>query len=171
MKHEHQDSLLTHDACAWHKKSSKLILSSWYAVTEEVSRRISRGAYSQQWCGHVHRSEVCHSLPFVCNLHASYYRHDSAPKYCMWGPKTREIKGIKACLVQLGVVQENRHRIMDLRANTDHSQEHLATADACTQPWQLKLKVGSQVAAEARAAVKACSVTFGSMRWVKKQVW
>ena len=58
--------------------------------------------------------------------------------------------------MQLGVIQENRHCIMDLRANTDHSQEHLATADACTQPWQLKLKVGSQVAAEARAAVKAC---------------
>ncbi len=58
--------------------------------------------------------------------------------------------------MQLGVVQENRHRIMDLRANTDHSQEHLATADANPHPWHLKLKVGSQVAAEARAAVKVC---------------
>lgn len=56
--------------------------------------------------------------------------------------------------MQLGVVQENRHRIMDLRANVGHRQEALATADTCTQPWQLKLKVGSQVAAEARAAVK-----------------
>lgn len=55
-------------------------------------------------------------------------------------------------LVQVGVVQENHHRVMDLRANEvsfDHSQQYFDNSQK-----NLNLVVGSQIAAEARKALK-----------------
>ena len=58
--------------------------------------------------------------------------------------------------MQLGVVQENRHRIMDLRAGAcSEGSAPPPPPDAASAEWHLKLMVGSQIAAEARAALKA----------------
>ena len=62
---------------------------------------------------------------------------------------------------QLGVVQENRHRIMDLRAGAcSEVAAPLPPPDAASAEWHLKLMVGSQIAAEARAALKASARPF-----------
>jgi len=66
-------------------------------------------------------------------------------------------------VMQVGVVQENRHRVMDLRAGTE-SVEHSAggrwAEGGGGGVWEQRLKVGSQVAAEARAAVKVTAAPF-----------
>lgn len=61
--------------------------------------------------------------------------------------------------LQVGVVQENRHRVMDLRANSMvisppglQAMDSLVPEDA--DPWTLRLMIGSQIASEARAAMK-----------------
>ena len=57
----------------------------------------------------------------------------------------------------MGVVQENRHRVMDLRAATldgnvsdDPQAQPVQQNDPCT----LRLLIGSHIASEARAAIK-----------------
>ena len=72
--------------------------------------------------------------------------------------------------LQGGVTQDNHHRPMDLRAASSavaaayEAVAAEAVDDAAAPAWKLRLAVGSQVAAEARAAVKvSASVSKGCM--------
>lgn len=83
-------------------------------------------------------------------------------------PSTRGFMGpvlSSSILLQLGVIQENRHRVMDLRAGKgqacDPPAEDGEEALDVQQPL-LGLMVGSQVAAEARAALKVLATPLPS---------
>jgi hypothetical protein len=73
--------------------------------------------------------------------------------------------------MQVGVVQENRHRVMDLRAGAGVGAGPLARSSSGGGDLivERRLMVGSQVAAEARAAVKVdCLSTENTLQDVNR---
>lgn len=170
-------------------------LQVWVDVTEEVQQRIREGRYEGRWHGHVHTSQV--GLGGESGAAGCGWKFTGCltwPPFPGGGGITRlqpllaltTLAPLPACLRwQVSLVQDSRHRPMDLRAqapqpqhaqqaqHAGHPQQHqqqqpypttaqaqldgAAKAGAGGPGWELLLMVGSAVAAEARQAVKVGS--------------